>query len=117
MWTIKKAKVLPSAPDAVHASRNPPPGGFLVGVFAANPYSYATHLVQNFVCITRPLSKPGKGIHFLEFVFLPPPQPSPTGEGAVLRQIQITAAVSHMDSYETVAIFAANEFPPPVGEG
>lgn len=22
-----------------------------------------------------------------------------------------------MDSYETVAIFAANEFPPPVGEG
>ena len=65
----------------------------------------------------RPLSKPGKGIRFLEFVSLPPPQPSPTGEGAVLRQIQITAAVSHMDSYETVAIFAANEFPPPVGEG
>ena len=65
----------------------------------------------------RHLSKPGKGIRFLEFVSLPPPQPSPTGEGAVLRQIQITAAVSHMDSYETVAIFAANEFPPPVGEG
>ena len=65
----------------------------------------------------RPLSKPGKGIRFLEFVSLPPPQPSPTGEGAVLRQIQITAAVSHMDSYETIAIFAANEFPPPVGEG
>ena len=51
----------------------------------------------------------------MEFVSLPPPRPSPTGEGAVLRQIQITAAVSHMDSYETVAILAANEFPPPVG--
>ena len=48
---------------------------------------------------------------------LPLPQPSPHGEGAVLRQIQITAAISHMDSYETVAIFAANAFPPPVGEG
>ena len=47
---------------------------------------------------------------------LPPPLPSPTGEGAVLRQIQITAAVSHMDSYETVAIFAANKFPLPVGD-
>ena len=46
-----------------------------------------------------------------------PPQPSPTGEGAVLRQIQIATAVSHMDSYETVAIFAANESPPPVGGG
>ena len=65
----------------------------------------------------RPLSKPGKGIRFLEFVSLPPPQPSPTGEGAVLRQIQITAVISHMDNYETIAIFAANEFPPPVGEG
>ena len=65
----------------------------------------------------RPLSKPSKGIRFLEFVSLPPPRPSPTGEGAVLRQIQITAAISHMDSYETVAIFAANAFPPPVGEG
>ena len=53
----------------------------------------------------------------MEFVSLPLPQPSPTGEGAVLWQIQITAAISHMDSYETVAIFAANEFPPPVGEG
>ena len=63
----------------------------------------------------RPLSKPGKGIRFLEFVSLPPPQPSPTGEGAVLRQIQITAVISHMDNYETIAIFAANEFPPPVG--
>ncbi|MFC2753147.1 MAG: hypothetical protein ACFN9G_07425, partial [Cardiobacterium sp.] len=31
--------------------------------------------------------------------------------------IQITAAISYMDSYETVAIFAANAFPPPVGEG
>ena len=48
---------------------------------------------------------------------LPPPRPSPTGEGAVLRQIQITAAISHMDSYETIAIFAANASPPPVGEG
>ena len=38
------------------------------------------------------------------------------GEGAVLRQIQITAAISHMDGYETVAIFAANEFSPPVEE-
>ena len=65
----------------------------------------------------RPLSKPCKGIRFLEFVSLPPPRPSPTGEGAVLRQIQITAAISHMDGYETVAIFAANEFPPPVEEG
>ena len=66
---------------------------------------------------SRPLSKPGKGIRFLEFISLPPPQPSPTGEGAVLRQILLTAAVSHMDSYETIAIFAANESPPPVGEG
>ena len=65
----------------------------------------------------RPLSKPGKGIRFLEFVSLPPPRPSPTGEGAVLRQIQITVAVSHTDGYETIAIFAANESPPPVGEG
>ena len=65
----------------------------------------------------RHLSKPGKGIRFLEFVSLPPPRPSPTGEGAVMRQIQITAAISHMDGYETVTIFAANEFPPPVGEG
>ena len=65
----------------------------------------------------RPLSKPGKGIRFLEFASLPPPRPSPHGEGAVLRQIQIATAVSHMDSYETVAIFAANESPPPVGEG
>ena len=66
---------------------------------------------------SRPLSKPGKGIRFLEFVSLPPPLPSPTGEGAVLRQIQITAAVSHMNRYEIIAIFAANAFPPPVGEG
>ena len=65
----------------------------------------------------RPLSKPGKGIRFLEFVSLPPPLPSPTGEGAILRQIQITAVISHMDNDETIAIFAANEFPPPVGEG
>ena len=35
-----------------------------------------------------------KAYVFLEFVSLPPLQPSPTGEGAVLRQIQITAAVS-----------------------
>ena len=55
-----------------------------------------------FDLFNRPLSKPGKGIRFLEFVSLPPPQPSPTGEGAVLRQIQITAAVLHMDSYETI---------------
>ena len=33
-----------------------------------------------------------------------------------MRQIQITAVISHMDNYETIAIFAANEFPPPVGE-
>ena len=72
---------------------------------------------QLLVSLIRPLSKPGKGIRFLEFVSLPPSQPSPTGEGAVLRQIQITAVISHMDNYETIAIFAANEFPPPVGEG
>ena len=58
-----------------------------------------------------------KAYVFLEFVSLPPLQPSPTGEGAVLRQILLTAAALHMDSYETVAIFAANAFPPPVGEG
>ena len=51
----------------------------------------------------------------MEFVSLPPPRPSPTGKGAVLRQIQITAAISHMDSHEIIAIFATNEFPPPVG--
>ena len=45
------------------------------------------------------------------------PDSSATGEGAVLRQIQITAVISHMDNYETIAIFAANAFPPPVGEG
>ena len=51
-------------------------------------------------------------------ICIPAPTPaSPTGEEAVLRQIQISAAVSHMDGYETIAIFAANEFPPPVGEG
>jgi len=47
----------------------------------------------------------------------PPPPPPPGGGGAVLRQIQITAVISHMDNYETIAIFAANEFPPPVEEG
>ena len=47
----------------------------------------------------------------------PHSSPPPTGEGAVLRQILLTAAALHMDSYETVAIFAANAFPPPVGEG
>jgi len=58
-----------------------------------------------------------KAYVFLEFVSLPPLQPSPTGERAILRQILLTAAALHMDSYETVAIFAANAFPPPVGEG
>ena len=53
----------------------------------------------------------------MEFVSLPPPRPSPTGEGAGLRHILLTAAVLHMDSYETVAIFAANEFPPLWGTG
>ena len=67
--------------------------------------------------LNRPLSKPGEGIRFFEFVSLPPPQPSPTGEGAVMRQILITAVVSHMDSHEIIAIFAVNESPPPVGEG
>ena len=42
---------------------------------------------------------------------------SPTGEGAVMRQILITAVVSHMDGHEIIAIFVVNESPPPVGEG
>ena len=88
----------------------------LYGLYEPGEKTIAIPLKQGQV-FNRPLSKPGKGIRFLEFVSLPPPRPSPTGEGAVLRQIQITAAISHMDSYETVAIFAANEFPPPVGEG
>ena len=67
--------------------------------------------------MNRPLSKPGKDIRFLEFVSLPPPRPSPTGEGAVLRQIQNFCCRMHMDGYETIAIFAANASPPPVGEG
>ena len=33
-----------------------------------------------------------------------------------MRQILITAVVSQMDSHEIIAIFAANESPPPVGD-
>ena len=34
-----------------------------------------------------------------------------------MRQILITAVVSHMDGHKIIAIFVVNESPPPVGEG
>ena len=43
-----------------------------------------TYRVAGMVYVNSALSKPGKGIRrLLEFVSLPPPRPSPTGEGVV----------------------------------